>query len=88
MSLVAVEELVKRYPKAQVNAVDKELHDIDDAINGDPVLRSHQEPVPPALVDRVSNAVGGFTTTSAPTQTHQQSLAMAEALRRQPERVM
>ena len=63
---------------AQVNAVDKELRDIDDAINGDPVLRSHNEPVPLALVDRISIAVNGFTTTSAPTQTHQQSLAIAE----------
>ena len=63
---------------AQVNAVDKELHDIDDAINGDPVLRSHNEPTPLALVDRIGIAVNGFTTTSAPTATHQQSLAIAE----------
>jgi photosystem II stability/assembly factor-like uncharacterized protein len=63
---------------AQVNAVDKTLHDIDDALNGDPVLRGHQEGDKPSLVERMSNAVNGFTTSSAPTATHQESLAIAE----------
>ena len=63
---------------AQVNAVDKSLHDIDDAISGDPVLRGHQEPTPPSLLDRINTAVNGLTTTSAPTTTHVESLAIAE----------
>ena len=63
---------------AQVNAVDKELRDIEDAINGDPVLKGHNEAAPPALIDRINTAVNGFTTTSAPTATHQDSLAIAE----------
>jgi hypothetical protein len=63
---------------ARVNAVDKTLRDIDDEINGDPVLKSRNEPAGPALTDRITNAVNGFTTTSAPTATHTESLALAE----------
>ncbi|PYQ27207.1 MAG: glycosyl hydrolase [Acidobacteria bacterium] len=76
----ALDEIEGPDPKlvAQVNAVDKTLHDIDDALNGDPVLRGHQEADKPSLVERISNAVNGFTTTSAPTATHQESLAIAE----------
>ncbi|HJQ35688.1 MAG TPA: glycosyl hydrolase [Thermoanaerobaculia bacterium] len=76
----ALDEIDGPDPKlvAQVNAVDKTLHDIDDALNGDPVLRKFQEPSPVSLVERVTNAINGFTTTSAPTATHQESLAIAE----------
>jgi len=76
----ALDEIEGPDPKlvAQVNAVDKTLHDIDDELNGDPVLRGHQEPSQPALVERITTAVNGFTTTSAPTATHQESLAIAE----------
>lgn len=63
---------------AKVNAVDKKLRDLNDAIGGDPILRQRQEPAPPALIDRISNAVAGLVTTSAPTQTHRESLAAAE----------
>ena len=63
---------------ARVNAIDKTLRDIDDEINGDPILKSRNEPYPPALVDRIANAVNGLTTTSAPTATHTESLAVAE----------
>lgn len=63
---------------ARVNAVDKTLRDIDDEINGDPVLKSRNEPHGPALTDHITNAVNGFTTTSAPTATHTESLAFAE----------
>jgi photosystem II stability/assembly factor-like uncharacterized protein len=63
---------------ARVNAVDKALRDIDEVINGDPTLRSANEPAPPALVDRITTAVNGFTTTSAPTNTHREALAIAE----------
>jgi hypothetical protein len=76
----ALDEIDGPDPKlvTSLNAVDKALRDIDDEINGDPVLKSRNEPYPAALVDRVTNAVNGLTTTSAPTATHQQSLAMAE----------
>jgi len=63
---------------AQVNAIDKTLRDIDQELNGDTTLRSRQEASPPSLVERITTAVNGFTTTSAPTATHQESLAIAE----------
>jgi photosystem II stability/assembly factor-like uncharacterized protein len=63
---------------AQVNAIDKSLHDIDDEIHGDPVLRSHNEPVPASLMSRVDAAVGGFTTTAGPTTTQREALTLAE----------
>jgi len=76
----ALDEIDGPDPKlvAQVNAVDKELRDIDEALNGDLILRGHQEPSPPSLLDRVNTAVNGLTTTSAPTATHTESLAIAE----------
>jgi len=63
---------------ARVNAVDKTLRDIDEGINGDPTLRAANEPAPPALVDRITTAVNGFTTTVPPTNTHREALAIAE----------
>jgi photosystem II stability/assembly factor-like uncharacterized protein len=63
---------------AQVNAVDKALHDIDDELHGDPVLRSHNEPARTSLMGRAEIAVNGLTTTSAPTATHREALALAE----------
>ena len=76
----ALDEIEGPDPKlvAQVNAVNNTLRDIDDALNGDPVVRGHNEPSPPSLVERITTAVNGFTTTSAPTTTHQQSLEIAE----------
>jgi photosystem II stability/assembly factor-like uncharacterized protein len=63
---------------ARVNAVDKVLRDIDEELNGDATLRAANEPVPPALVDRITVAVNGFTTTQPPTATHRESLDLAE----------
>jgi len=63
---------------ANVNAVDAELRNLSDIIKGDPVLRKHNEPYPPSLLDRITVAVNGFTTTSAPTSTHRESLAVAQ----------
>jgi photosystem II stability/assembly factor-like uncharacterized protein len=63
---------------ARVNAVDKALRDIAEGINGDPTLRAANEPAPPALVDRITTAVNGFTTTVPPTNTHREALAIAE----------
>jgi hypothetical protein len=62
---------------AQVNAIDAALHDVDDQINGDPILRRANEPRPPSLLDRVSTAVTGLTTTAPPTATHREALTLA-----------
>jgi photosystem II stability/assembly factor-like uncharacterized protein len=62
----------------RVNAVDKVLRDMDEEINGDATLRAANEPAPPALVDRITTAVNGFTTTMPPTSTHREALAIAE----------
>ena len=63
---------------AQVNAIDTALRDIDDQLNGDPILRRANEPFPPSLLDRVNTAVNGLTTTLPPTATHRESLAVAQ----------
>ena len=63
---------------ARVNAVDTALRDINDAINGDPILGGRSEPAPPSLLDRVNNSVAGLTTTAPPTETYRQSLGQAE----------
>jgi photosystem II stability/assembly factor-like uncharacterized protein len=76
----ALDEIAGPDPKlvAQVNAVDKELHVITEELNGDPILRRHNEPFPPSLLDRVGTAVNGLTTTSAPTATHREALELAQ----------
>jgi hypothetical protein len=76
----ALDEIAGPDPKlvAQVNAIDTGLRDINDQLNGDPLLRRHNEPSPPSLLDRVSTAVNGLTTTSAPTATHRGELETAQ----------
>ncbi|MEO8217730.1 MAG: glycosyl hydrolase, partial [Acidobacteriota bacterium] len=76
----ALDQVAGRDPglAAKVNALDAALHDVDDEINGDPVLRSHSEPAPPSLIERVTIAVNGLITTSPPTETHRQALALAQ----------
>src|SRR6266513_4776209 len=75
----ALDEIAGPDPKlvAQVNAIDAALHDIDDRINGDPILRRANEPNLPSLLDRVRTAVTGLTTTSPPTATHREALTLA-----------
>lgn len=56
------------------------LKDLRMRLTGDPVLRAHQEPVRPGLVDRVQRIVSGhWTATSAPTETHRRNYAIAAA---------
>ena len=76
----ALDQIAGPDPKlvAQVNAIDTALHDINDQLNGDPVLHRHNEPFLPSLVDRVNTAVNGLTTTLPPTETHRQALAYVE----------
>jgi photosystem II stability/assembly factor-like uncharacterized protein len=63
---------------ARVNALDTELRNISEIISGDPIRQQRQEPSPPGLTDRMNNAVAGLGTTQPPTQTHRQSLEIAE----------
>jgi hypothetical protein len=75
----ALDEIDGPDPKllAEVNRIDLALRDIDDELNGDPVLRRNNEPAPPSLSDRVSTAVNSLTTTAPPTATHQEALELA-----------
>jgi hypothetical protein len=59
---------------ARVNAADTALRDIAEMIGGDAVRRQRNEPTPPSLLDRVSNAVAGLSSTQPPTQTYRESL--------------
>jgi photosystem II stability/assembly factor-like uncharacterized protein len=76
----ALDEIEGPDPKlvAAVNVVDKTLRDIDEELNGDRVLRGRNEPAPASLLERVTTAVNGLTTTLAPTATHRESLDIAE----------
>jgi hypothetical protein len=76
----ALDEIAGPDPKlvAQVNTIDAALHDVDDQLNGDPILRWANEPSPPSLLDRVNTAVNGLTTTAPPTATHRESLTIAQ----------
>jgi photosystem II stability/assembly factor-like uncharacterized protein len=76
----ALDEIAGPDPKlvAQVNAIDTALHDIDDQLKGDPILRRSNEPAPPSLLDRVNTAVNGLTTTLPPTATHREALTVAQ----------
>jgi photosystem II stability/assembly factor-like uncharacterized protein len=77
----ALDQIAGPDPKlvAEVNRIDTALHDINDQLNGDPILRRHNEPSYPSLLDRVNTAVNGLTTTQPPTATHRQELAYVEA---------
>jgi photosystem II stability/assembly factor-like uncharacterized protein len=75
-----LDEIAGPDPKlvAQVNSIDAALHDINDQLNGDQILRRANEPSGPSLLDRVNTAVNGLTTTAPPTATHRESLAIAQ----------
>jgi len=63
---------------ARVNAVDTALRDMGEVIGGDAIRRQRSEPTPPSLLERVSNAVSGLSSTQPPTQTYRESLKLAE----------
>ncbi|HEY0371313.1 MAG TPA: glycosyl hydrolase [Thermoanaerobaculia bacterium] len=63
---------------ARVNALDMALRDIAETLGGDTIRQQRSEPAPPALLDRVNNSVAGLLSTQPPTQTHRESLALAE----------
>ncbi len=76
----ALDEIAGPDPKllAKVNTIDLSLRDINDQLNGDPILRRANEPFAPSLLDRVNTAVNGLTTTAPPTATHREELAFAQ----------
>jgi photosystem II stability/assembly factor-like uncharacterized protein len=76
----ALDEIAGPDPKlvAEVNRIDTALRDINDQLNGDPILRRANEPSQPSLLDRVNTAVNGLTTTFPPTATHRESLTIAQ----------
>ena len=76
----ALDEIAGPDPKliAEVNRIDTALRDINDQLNGDPILRRSNEPSLPSLLDRVNTAVNGLTTTFPPTATHRESLTIAQ----------
>ncbi|HXH92667.1 MAG TPA: glycosyl hydrolase, partial [Thermoanaerobaculia bacterium] len=76
----ALDEIAGPDPKllAKVNTIDASLRDINDQLNGDPILRRANEPFAPSLLDRVNTAVNGLTTTAPPTATHREALAIAQ----------
>jgi len=77
----AIDQMQKVDPKlvAQINAADAALLDIRDEIRGDPILRAHNMPAPPSLLNRVSTAVDVLGTTGAPTTTSREALDLATA---------
>jgi hypothetical protein len=62
----------------QAEAIETRLQDIDMKLNGNSVIRAHNEADPPAIVERVNQVVGGhWNSTSAPTQTHMENYRLA-----------
>jgi photosystem II stability/assembly factor-like uncharacterized protein len=62
----------------EARALEERLRDINEQLTGDPIRAGRNEPTPPAIADRVFLVVGGaWSSTSAPTQTHQTSYQLA-----------
>jgi len=62
----------------QAEALETRLQDIDEKLNGNSVIRGHNEADPPAITERVNQVVGGhWSSTSAPTQTHMENYRLA-----------
>lgn len=53
--------------------------DLNLAFYGDNTLRSHNEPTPPSLVERVNVAANGWTATTPPTTTHKRNVEIASS---------
>jgi hypothetical protein len=65
---------------ADLRALELRLKDLQVALTGDDVLAAKNEPVPPAIQDRVAQVVGGtWYSTSAATRTHAQCYDVAAA---------
>ena len=81
-----VQKAILDTPKAdlklaeQARTLQLHLEDIAEKLSGDPVLAEHNEPTPPAIVDRVEGIVGGhWASSSEATRTFQDDYAIAAA---------
>ena len=62
----------------EADALQEKLADIDIKLNGNSVIRSHNEADPPAIAERVNTVVGGhWSSSSAPTATHMENYRLA-----------
>ncbi len=84
--LKAIQKAILDTPKAdlkliqQARALDLRLQDIAVKLTGDPVIAAHNEPTPPAIVDRVQGVVGAHWGTTAPaTRTFEEDYNIAAA---------
>jgi hypothetical protein len=55
------------------------LDDVEAALSGDPIIGRHNEPTPPAILDRVNQIVQGWGSTSEPTATARRSYEIASS---------
>jgi photosystem II stability/assembly factor-like uncharacterized protein len=61
--------------RADAVRLEDRMRELSETLNGDTVQRSHSEPSPPSLAERVSQVVGGdWNSTSAPTATHRRQV--------------
>jgi hypothetical protein len=64
-----------------VRRIEGRVRDLQRALDGDTVVRRSNEPTPPSIVERVQGIVAGhWSSTSAPTETHQRSYQVAGGL--------
>jgi len=64
---------------ARVRDLRLRLHEIEIELWGDRTVSRRSEPILPGLVQRVDRVVGGFWTSSAPTETNRRDYAVAAA---------
>jgi photosystem II stability/assembly factor-like uncharacterized protein len=81
-----IQKAILQTPKAdlklseQARNLDLHLQAIQVKLTGDPILATHQEPTPPAIIDRVQNVVGShWSVSSAATRTWQEDYNIAAA---------
>ncbi|MFL6236772.1 MAG: VPS10 domain-containing protein [Thermoanaerobaculia bacterium] len=81
-----VQKAILETPKAdlkliqQARALDLRLQDIAVKLAGDPVLAGHNEPTPPAIIDRVQTVVSAhWSTTAQATKTYEADYNIAAA---------
>jgi hypothetical protein len=63
--------------RKEARDLELQLRDLKEQLEGDPTRASRQEPAMPGLVNRLDQVVGGhWSTTTLPTQTNRQQLAL------------
>jgi hypothetical protein len=85
--LTLIRRAVEDSPKADatladdVRRIEGRVRDLQLVLDGDTVVRRSNEPTPPSIVERVQGIVAGhWSSTSAPTKTHQRSYQTASEL--------